>query len=105
MTTRDPIEALATEERDAADTEAIRQVKRLQEIEDIKWLMAHAAGRRVVSRLLEETGVHRTSFSTSGSVMALNEGRKQLGYFLTGELMEIVPDAYLKMLKEYRANE
>lgn len=43
-----------------------------------------------------------TSFHNSGSVMALNEGRKQLGYFLTGELLDITPDAYLKLLKEYR---
>ena len=34
--------------------------------------------------------------------MAFNEGRKHIGYFLTGELLEITPDGYLKLLKEYR---
>ena len=63
--------------------------------------MAHAPGRRFVTRLLTETGLFRTSFNTSGSTMALNEGRKQIGYFLQAELVEIAPDAYLKLLKEF----
>lgn len=78
------------------------KLKRQQQIDDIKWLMAHAAGRRFVSRLLEESGAFRTSFHSSGSTMAFNEGRKHIGYFLTGELLEITPDGYLKLLKEYR---
>ena len=49
------------------------------------------------------TGLRRTSFNTSGSVMALQEGRKQLGYFLEGELLEIAPDGYLKLLQEFRS--
>jgi len=100
---RDPHEALANEEQAAADAAAREQFKRQQQIDDIKWLTAHAAGRRFVSRLFEESGVFRTSFHNSGSTMAFNEGRKHIGYFLTGELLEIVPDAYLKLLKEYRS--
>lgn len=92
--TRDPeVEAAQAAETDRA--------KRKQEVEDIKWLMAHAQGRRFVARLLAETGLFRTSFHTSGSVMALNEGRKQIGYFVQGELMDIDPNAYMKMLKEF----
>ncbi len=93
---------LEAQERDAQTREARARAEREQEKEDIKWLMAHASGRRIVARLLEETGVYRTSFHSSGSTMAFNEGRKHLGYFLTGELLEITPDAYLKMLKEYK---
>lgn len=92
---------LEANERDARNTESRARAEREQEKEDIKWLMAHASGRRVVARLLQETGVFRTSFHTSGSTMAFNEGRKHLGYFLTGELLEITPDAYLRMLKEF----
>lgn len=103
MTARDPHEALEHEEQTAADQAARAQLKRQQQIDDLKWLTAHASGRRFVSRLLEESGVYRTSFHNSGSTMAFNEGRKHIGYFLTGELLEIVPDAYLKLLKEYRS--
>jgi 3-oxoacyl-[acyl-carrier-protein] synthase III len=98
---RDPLDTQAAA-AEAKSEEERAKLKRHQQVEDIKWLMAHAAGRRVVSRLLEETGVHRTSFHTNGSTMAMNEGRKQLGYFLTGELLEIVPEGYLRLIKEYR---
>jgi hypothetical protein len=94
---------LPGQEADEAKAAELRRFKRQQQIDDIKWLMGHPQGRRFVTRLLEETGLRRTSFNTSGSVMALQEGRKQLGYFLEGELLEIAPDGYLKLLMEYRS--
>lgn len=99
---RDPIDQQAQAEQDKAQ-QAAADFRRQQQIDDIKWLMAHAAGRRFVSRLLEETGTFRTSFHTNGSTMAFNEGRKHLGYFLTAELLEITPEPYFKLLKEYRS--
>lgn len=97
---RDPTEDLEPSSAQA-EADAKARHKRKQEVEDIKWLMAHPAGRRFVCRVLAESGVHRTSFHASGSTMAFNEGRKHVGYVLTGELLELVPEAYLKMLKEY----
>lgn len=88
-------------EAQAAQAAKAEKLKRQQEIEDIKWLLAHASGRRFVTRLLSQTGLFATSFHSSGSVMALNEGRKQIGYWMQNELMEIAPDAYIKMLKEF----
>lgn len=88
-------------EQGAADEQKVAQRKRQQQIDDVKWLMGHVGGRRIVTRLLEESGVFRTSFHTSGSVMSFNEGKKHVGYFLTAELLEHTPDQYLKLLKEY----
>jgi hypothetical protein len=34
--------------------------------------------------------------------MAHQEGRKHVGYYLTGELLEITPEGYFRLLKEYR---
>lgn len=100
--TRDPHDALSRDaEAEAAEQAAKAEIARKQQVEDLKWLMAHASGRRIVTRLLEESGLFKTSFSTSGSVMALTEGRKQIGYFLQGELVAITPDAYLKLLKDF----
>ena len=100
--TRDPRDDLTHDfEDEAAERAKAEKIKRQQDVEYIKWLMAHAPGRRFVTRLLEQTGLFRTSYHASGSLMALNEGRKQIGYFLQGELVEIVPDAYLKLLKEF----
>lgn len=98
---RDPIEPV--DEREEAQAKAAVALKRKQQVDDFKWLMGHAQGRRIVSRLLEESGVHRTSFNHSGSLMAFNEGKRHIGLFLMAEIMEIAPDAYTKLLKEYRS--
>lgn len=98
---RDPIEPV--EEREESQAKAVVALKRKQQVEDFKWLMAHAQGRRIMSRLLEESGVHRTSFNHSGSLMAFNEGKRHIGLFLMAEILEIAPDAYVKLLKEYRS--
>lgn len=96
---RDPIEPV--DEHEESAEKARHALKRKQQVEDFKWLMAHAQGRRIVSRLLEESGVHRTSFNHSGSVMAFNEGKRHLGLYLMAEILEIAPESYVKLLKEY----
>lgn len=101
---RDPTD-LRSQERDAESEELQAHEKRRKELEDIKWLMAHPQGRRVVTRLLEEAGVNRTSFNHSGSVMAFSEGKRHIGLFLTGELLQAAPEGYFKLLKEYQAKE
>jgi hypothetical protein len=73
---------------------------RRKEIEDLKWLMAHKPGRRFMWRLLEMAGVYRTSFHTSGSVTAFNEGQRNVGLRYVAEIQELTPDNYLAMLKE-----
>jgi hypothetical protein len=98
---RDPLD-LQRQEREAESEELVAREKRRRELDDLRWLMAHPQGRRIVSRLLEETGVNRTSFNHSGSVMAFNEGRRQIGLFLTAEVLEASADGYMKLLKEYQ---
>lgn len=98
---RDPLD-LQRQEREAESDELVAREKRRRELDDLRWLMAHPQGRRIVSRLLEETGVNRTSFNHSGSVMAFNEGRRQIGLFLTAEVLEASADGYMKLLKEYQ---
>lgn len=69
---------------------------------DIKWLMSSPRGRRVAWWLMEKAGVHRTSFNNSGSVMAFNEGQRNMGLMLQAQVIECSPDAYLTMLTEQR---
>jgi hypothetical protein len=101
---RDPTD-LRGQEHDAQSDELQAREKRRKELEDIKWLMAHPQGRRLVSRLLEEAGVNRTSFNHSGSLMAFNEGKRHIGLFLTGEVLQAAPEGYFKLLKEFQAND
>jgi len=46
--------------------------------------------------------VNRTSFNNSGSVMAFNEGQRNIGLMLQAEVLEANPDAYMTMLTEQR---
>lgn len=66
-------------------------------------MLGHPQGRRLAQRLLERTGIFRSSYNHSGSLMAFNEGRRDLGLWLTAELMEANADGYLKVLKEHGA--
>jgi hypothetical protein len=92
-------------EREAEADEAGARERRRRELDDLKWLMAHPQGRRIVSRLLEEAGVNRTSFNHSGSLMAFNEGKRHIGLFFTAEVLEAAPEGYFKLLKEYKGND
>ncbi len=94
----DPIEP--TEQDEAELAKAARRAQR--EVEDLKWLMADARGRRFMARMLDRTGTMRSSFHTSGSVMSFNEGRRDIGLFLTAEMLEHTPKAYSQLLNEYR---
>jgi hypothetical protein len=94
----DPIEPSEQEE-----AERLKSAKRVQrEIDDLKWTMADPRGRRLIARLLERTGTMRSSFHTSGSVMAFNEGRRDIGLFLTAECLEHTPKEYARLMNEYR---
>lgn len=97
---RDPYDLLALDGAPEEESEEDKR-RRLQQEDDLKWLMAHAAGRRIASRILEVTGVRRTSFNPSGSVMAFNEGRRNVGLWFEGNLLAVAPDGYFKLLKEY----
>ncbi len=102
--TKDPTD-LREQEREAEADEARAREHRRKEGEDLRWLMAHPQGRRVVARLLEEAGVFRSSFNHSGSLMAFNEGKRHMGLFLTGEILEAAPEGYFKLLREYKGSD
>ncbi len=91
--------------REAEAEEAGARERRRKELDDLRWLLGHPQGRRIVSRLLEHTGVFRSSFNHSGSVMAFQEGKRDVGLFLTSELLESSSDGYMKVLKEYKAKD
>lgn len=71
-------------------------------IEDVKWLMSSPRGRRLTWWLLEKAGVNRTSFSNSGSVMAFNEGQRNVGLVLQAHVLEAAPERFMEMLTEGR---
>ncbi len=88
--------------RETEGDELKARENRRKELEDLRWLLGHPQGRRIALRLLEEAGVFRSSFNHSGSVMAFNEGQRNIGLFLTAELLEASTAGYMKVLAEHR---
>lgn len=97
----DPIDLDAQDRAKEANDE-IERVKRLIEIEDFKWLMAHKQGRRFIWRLLEKYGVFRSSFSTEPLQMAYLEGQRNDGLKLLLDIHEHTPDRYVELLREQK---
>lgn len=104
MTTRDPTDLRSTAAEAETDKAKLTRDER-QEQEDIKWLLAHRPGRRIAWKLMSDAGVFRTTFNTSGSVMAFNEGQRAQGLKLLAQIMALAPDAFTLMQKEAKANE
>lgn len=101
---RDPTD-LRAQEDDEASEQRLGDLKHRQEIEDLKWLLAHQQGRRIAWRLMGDAGVFRSTFNHSGSVMAFNEGQRAQGLKLLMSVMAHAPDAFTKMQKEAKADE
>jgi len=104
LTMRDQTD-LSEQDRDAEGEELKAREHRRRELDDLKWLMAHPQGRRIVARLLDETGTQRSSFNHSGSVMAFNEGKRNVGLWITAEVLEAAPKGYFKLLEEFKGND
>lgn len=97
---RDPVD-LHQHDADAKAEKLEAERQRKQQVADLEWLMAHPQGRRIVTRIFEKTGIRRTPFNTSGSVMSFNAGAQNVGLWLEGEVMEASFEGYVTMLKEF----
>lgn len=82
-----------------ADQEQAQQ-KRQGQIEDFKWLVADARGRRVLHRMLEQTRLFKVSHQGENThATAFNEGARNIGLFLYGEIIEIAPEKMAEIMK------
>lgn len=100
MNTPDPRDIRALE-RQQQDQLVQEQLAKGQHAADIAWLMNHEQGRRIVSRLLDMTGVERNCF-TGNSTTFYNEGARSIGVTLLSEVKAAAWGDYLAMLKEQR---
>lgn len=88
-------------ERQREDVENARKLDRDQEKADFAWLMSDKRGRRFMWRMLEVTGVYRSSF-TGNSETFFREGQRNVGLKLISDIHELAPDTYTLMLEEQR---
>lgn len=97
---RDPLRPPdpAAQAKAIADAEFARKV----ELDDFKWLLGHLQGRRVLTRLMERTGVYRSSFNANALSMAMHEGERNIGLILVADMLEADPMGFVKLLKEFQ---
>jgi hypothetical protein len=98
--------SVADRENQAAAEKATKaQLAAQTEIDDLCWLMSDKRGRRFVWRLLERSGIYRTSFDGDALRMAFLEGQRNLGLTTMGQITQHCPDRLIEMQKEARAHE
>lgn len=89
----------------AADTKQVKNAKfkekdqRRQELDDVRYILSNAVGRRFFWRYLGECGLFQSSF-TGSSETFFREGQRNVGLKLMADLNDADPNAYAVMLKE-----
>lgn len=68
--------------------------------DDFLWLMSDPRGRRFIWRKLGETGVYSKIFNTHGGWMNFNEGRRDVGLSLLGDIDRLCPERFALMAAE-----
>ena len=102
MSQYDPI--ALNDQAEAADSKALRdRMAAEREAADIRWLMESEQGRRIVWRILNQSGVFRSSFSSDALAMAFSEGNRNIGLQLMAQVHELCPDMYPEMVREANA--
>jgi hypothetical protein len=97
----------------AADEEQVKGRKEKQKRRDIltqgalKVLMSTPEGRAWLWELLARCGVFRLSFSTDALIMAFNEGKRDIGSHVIGDINRLNggPELYIRMAVENQGKE
>lgn len=98
----DPLDTRA-QERAQANREVQARLDRETESADLRWLMGSKRGRRIIWRLLDQTGAFRLSFNTNAMQMAFAEGNRNFGNRILALIHTHCPELYPTMVRE--ANE
>ena len=93
-------------EPNAADRKWVREQQKLAKLVDARnqavvvALMGSADGRAYMWDKLERAHIYHTSFSTDPLQMAFNEGERNLGLQLQGDLILWCPEEFIQMMRE-----
>ncbi len=99
MSNYDPLDVRGLERvKEEQDLKA--RVNRDSEESDLKWLLGSKRGRRIVHRLLEQSGVFKLSFNTNAMQMAFAEGNRNFGNRTLAMINTLCPELYSVMIKE-----
>jgi hypothetical protein len=98
--------------KNAADPKQVKEAsqkekfKRQQEINDFLWALSDARGRRLIWRYLTICGVYRSSHVLGApDATAFNEGERNIGLQILGDIMDAKPEAYIEMMRDSKRKE
>lgn len=80
--------------------EQAERAERLKQAADFRWLMNDERGRRFMWRLMGHCKVFEPSFNPHGGVMNFNEGQRNVGLFLLGQVNQLCPSMFPVMAAE-----
>lgn len=100
MNQHDPFDPTALETARGKRKQADRKVEQ-QIADDLKWLMQDKRGRRFMWRLLETTGLYKSSFTGNSQTFFL-EGQRNIGLIQMDALLAHCRDEYLTMVSEQK---
>lgn len=96
--------------KNAADPEQVKNavtktnLKRDDELNDLRYLLTLPQFRRFVWRLLKFCKVFETIWSPS-ALIHYNSGQQDVGHFVTAEVVSADPEALVKMMVENKKGE
>ena len=67
---------------------------------DVRWLMGHKRGRRIVFKMIDEAKVFHSIFNANALQMAHSAGVKDLAFRFLEVINDRCPDHYTLMMKE-----
>ena len=79
-----------------------KRLERDREVEDLKWLMGHRQGRRIMWRVLGMTGLFRNPHIPGTNDVLFRCGEQNIGQMLNAEIHTICPEQYPVMVKEHQ---
>ncbi len=94
------------QDNDVGDVKTVKKgktkaaLRREREIEELRQLLATREGRATLWRLLQHCGIFRTSFDADSHTTAFNEGGRNIGLWMIGEIDEANVHAYEIMRNE-----
>lgn len=87
----------SADEGQVADHEKRIELKRLQELEDIRDLVGTPAGMRFFRRFMEDGKIFSTSF-TGNSATYFNEGARNLTLKYFNDIVEVAPEQIVNLM-------
>lgn len=87
--------------KDRDETALDRSVRRRREIGDFRKVLETPEGRRLLWRVVSETGVYNESFVPDSNITAFKEGKRNIGLLLIAEINIANPTKFAQMQSDY----